>query len=76
MVKRNIIGKKIKIIRKQKGITQEQLTARLNIEGIEIDRPMVSKIERQTREILDYEVKGIAEALGVSIESLFNESNK
>jgi transcriptional regulator with XRE-family HTH domain len=70
---RNIIGKKINLIRKQKEITQEQLAARLNVQGIEIDRPMISKIEIQTREILDYEIKGIATALGVTIEDLFKE---
>lgn len=73
MSTRNIIGKKISFIRKLKGITQEQLAARLNIQGIDVDRPMISKIENQTREILDYEVKGIAIALGVSIEYLFDE---
>jgi DNA-binding XRE family transcriptional regulator len=70
---RNIIGKNINLIRKRKEITQEQLTARLNVQGIEIDRPMISKIERQTREILDYEIKAIAIALGVTIEDLFKE---
>ena len=70
---RNIIGKRINLIRKQKKVTQEQLTARLNVQGIEIDRPMISKIEKQTREILDYEIKAIAIALGVTIEDLFEE---
>lgn len=70
---RNIIGKNINLLRKRKEITQEQLSARLNVQGIEIDRPMISKIEKQTREILDYEIKGIAIALGVTIEDLFKE---
>lgn len=71
---RNIIGKKINAIRKLKGITQEQLTARLNVQGIDIDRTMISKIETQTREISDFEIKAIANALGVTIEELFDES--
>lgn len=70
---RNITGKKISSIRKLKELTQEQLAARLNVQGIDIDRPMISKIENQTRELLDYEIKGIAIALGVSIEELFNK---
>lgn len=72
---RNIIGKKIKMIRKMKNLTQEELTARLNIQGINIDRPMISKIENSTREIVDYEIEGIAKALGVSIEELFEEAD-
>ena len=70
---RNIIGKKIKYYRTKKGVTQEDLAARLNVQGIEIDRPMISKIENHTREILDFEIKGISIALGVTIEELFNE---
>ncbi len=68
---RNITGKKISQIRKKKGVTQEDLAARLNVQGIDIDRPMISKIENQTREILDFEIQGVAKALGVSIEELF-----
>ncbi|KZL89410.1 helix-turn-helix domain-containing protein [Clostridium magnum] len=74
MDNRNIIGKKINLIRKLKGITQEQLTARLNVQGIDIDRTMISKIETQSREISDFEIKAIANALGVTIEELFHES--
>lgn len=70
---RNITGKKISQIRKKKGVTQEDLAARLNVQGIDIDRPMISKIENQTREILDFEIQGVAKALGVSIEELFGE---
>ena len=70
---RNITGKKISQIRKKKGVTQEDLAARLNVQGIDIDRPMISKIENQTREILDFEIQGVAKALGVSIEELFEE---
>ncbi|MBX4270330.1 helix-turn-helix domain-containing protein [Clostridium estertheticum] len=71
MNKRNIIGNKIKEFRVNADITQEELTARLNILGLDIDRPMISKIENCSREIVDYEIKTIAEALKVSIEDLF-----
>lgn len=74
MLERNIIGKRVKQIRQQKGITQEQLSARLNIQGIEIDQTMVSKLEDQIRGIPDYEIKAISIALSVSIEELFKES--
>ncbi|WHH58838.1 helix-turn-helix transcriptional regulator [Petroclostridium sp. X23] len=70
---RNIIGKKIKYLRKRKNVTQEELAARMNVQGINIDRPMISKIENQTREILDYEIKAISIALSTTIEELFKE---
>ncbi|MCB2297938.1 helix-turn-helix domain-containing protein [Clostridium tagluense] len=71
MNKRNILGNRIREIRNNAGITQEDLTARLNVLGIDIDRPMVSKIENHSREVVDYEIKAIANALNVSIEDLF-----
>lgn len=74
MLERNVTGKQIKQIRKSKKITQEQLVARLNVQGLEIDQTMISKIEEQIRKVSDYEVKAIAVALGVCIEDLFKES--
>lgn len=56
-----------------KGITQEQLIAKLNFQGIHIDRPMISKIENQSREILDFEIKAIAKVLKVSVDDLFKD---
>ena len=71
MNNRNIIGSNVKGFRITAGITQDDLTARLNVLGIDIDRPMISKIENFSREIVDYEIKAIANALNVSIEDLF-----
>lgn len=71
--KRNIIGKNIRNIRIKKNITQDQLAARLNVQGINMDRTIISRIENQTREIVDFEIKGISIALSISIEELFIE---
>lgn len=73
MNNRNIIGKKIKELRVKANVTQEDLAARLNVLGINIDRPMISKIENNSREILDFEIKAIAIALRVSINDLFEK---
>lgn len=74
MLKRNIIGENIKTIRIQKGLTQEQLTAKLQVKGLKLDRPMLSKIESRTREILDYEIKTFADALDISVNELFDKN--
>jgi len=73
MENRNIIGEKIRQIREKNQITQDQLAARINIQGAEVDRPMISRIESQTRYVLDYELKAISVALGVDIATLFEE---
>lgn len=71
MLERNIIGKRIKQIRQILGVTQEQLAARLNIQGIDLDQTMISKIEEQVRGVSDFEIKAFSKALGVNIEDLF-----
>jgi len=72
MLERNITGKNIKKYRISKEISQEQLAAKLNILGIDIDQTILSRIENQAREVLDFEIKGIAISLGVKINDLFD----
>lgn len=72
MKKRNIIGDNVRSLRKKQNLTQEELTAKLQIEGLDIDRPMLTRIELNQREVYDYEVLGISRALNISIEKLFN----
>lgn len=72
MSDRNIIGRKIKYLRKMKHLTQEELAAKLNLMGLNIDRSMISRIESQSREITDVEIVAIAKALKVSIDELFS----
>ena len=73
MERKNIIGKTIKLIRKDKMVTQKDLVAKINLRGIKIDEPMLSRIESETRPILDYEILAIANALNVPIEKLFKK---
>ena len=72
MLVKNITGKKIRAVRRKKKITQIQLAARLNTLGIDFDQTAISKIENQTKVLLDFEAKAIAQALGIPIEKLFN----
>lgn len=74
ILERNITGKNIKVFRQYKNISQEQLAAKLNLLGLSLDQTIISRIENQTREILDYEVKTFADALGVNIEELYKEN--
>ena len=70
---RNKIGKNVKKYRKIKMLSQSQLSNRLELLGLNIDRPMISKIENMQREVTDFEVLAFAKALGVSILNLFDE---
>lgn len=70
---RNILGPSIKVYRLRLGISQDFWAARLATNGIKIDRTMISKIENQTRELYDYEILGICNALSISVTDLFKE---
>ena len=70
---KNVVGKRIKEIREKSGITQEQLAIRLEVTGWQVDRFLISKIERGERQVLDTEVQSIAKVLKVPVSSLFGE---
>ncbi|GKU27551.1 hypothetical protein CFOLD11_43780 [Clostridium folliculivorans] len=71
MERKNIIGSNVKLFRKRKNCTQKDLVAKINLQGIKIDEPMLSRIESETRPVFDYEVFAIANALSISIDDLF-----
>lgn len=60
------VGLKIKELRKQKGLTQEQLS-----ELTEIDRTYISDVERGIRNIAIVNLEKIANALKTDICNLF-----
>jgi transcriptional regulator with XRE-family HTH domain len=70
----NVVGKYIKKIREEQGLTQEQLAIRIEMAGWQVDRFIVSKIERGDRQVSDLEAGVIAQALKVSVSSLFGEA--
>lgn len=67
----NVIGKKIKEIRRGQKLSQEYLCARMQTMGYQISRSDISKIENQKKFISDFEVFGFAKALRVSIDKLY-----
>jgi len=71
---KNVVGKQLKEIREKLGISQEQLAIRLQMAGWQVDRFLISKIERGERQVLDKEVQLIAKALKVPVSSLFEEN--
>ena len=64
--KKNICGKRVKAARQRLRLSQENLAARLQIEGISIERDSVSRIEIGTRFVADYELLILSKVLEVS----------
>lgn len=64
--KKNISGDRIREARLKKRLTQADLAARIQVEGVIMERDSISRIEKGTRFIPDYEIPVFARALGVS----------
>lgn len=75
--KKNLVGTRVRQARKDAKplITQTDLVARLQVLGMRIDQPGVSKIESGRRPVLDTEVVALAKALKVSVGWLLEASN-
>ena len=67
---KNVCGTRIKEARKKLKLSQEELAARLQVEGVNIERDSVSRIEIGTRFVADYELLVLCKILNVSPEYL------
>lgn len=65
------MGGRIRELREKTGMTQEQLSARLQVNGCDITRSALAKIEVGQRHIYPDEIKLIKEILEVSFEEIF-----
>lgn len=66
----NISGERVREARQKKRLSQSELAARMQVEGVLVERDSISRIEIGTRFIPDYELPVLARALGVSVEWL------
>ena len=74
-LERNIVGHRIRLARLKFAppVSQDDLAGRLAAQGILLDRTAISRIESQSRYVMDYEAAAIARALKVSIAWLFGD---
>ena len=74
--KKNICGNRIREARVIQRITQAQLAAKMQTEGILLERDSISRIESGTRFVADYELMGFSKVLRISISSLLMENKE
>lgn len=65
------LGARIRQIREQRNLTQEQLSAKLQLCGCDITRSALAKIEVGRRHVYPDEIKLIKEILRVTFDELF-----
>lgn len=71
--KKNLIGGNLKRIRTELKMSQQQLSNKLELEGVYVCRGSVSRIEDYSRTVTDIELFSIAKVLGVELTELFDK---
>ena len=67
---KNISGDRIHQARTGKRISQADLSARMQVKGVLIEREAISKIETGDRFVTDYELMVFSDVLGVTMDWL------
>ncbi len=65
------MGRHLAKLRQDKGLTQEQLAARLQVQGCDLTRSALAKIEVGQRHLYPDEIKALSAVLGISYEQIF-----
>ena len=68
--KYNISGERVREARIRAGMTQDTLSAKLQLAGLQLGQMAVSRIETGKRVVPDFELPIIASVLGVSTDWL------
>lgn len=66
----NLIARRLRQLRKERGLSQEELAAQLQLLGVDISQPLISKLEQNQRFVKDYELTCICQVLQVSLQDL------
>jgi len=74
---RNAAGPAVRRLRNERGLTQDELAARLVLSGLEnADRVWIAKVESRIRSVFDFELVVIAAVLGVTADELLPKAKE
>lgn len=69
---KNLIGHNVRRFRIQQHMSQQTLSAKLELMAIYICRGSISRIEDRTRTVTDIELYGLAQVFNVPLDALFH----
>ena len=67
---KNVIHARLRYYRNLRGLTQEQVVAKMQVMNVNMDQQMLSKIENNRRIVTDYELACLCQVLQVSERDL------
>ena len=73
---RNLIGARVTIARKERGMKQVELLAKLQLAGVDLSIPALSLLEGQKRPVSDNELCALADILQVSVDWLLGRTDE
>lgn len=62
---KNLINKRLKKLREEKGMSQRGLAQNLQLRGYDMDKNVITRIETNKRYVTDVELKAFVEVFGV-----------
>ena len=72
---KNMVGDNVRKFRIEKGMSQQALSAKLELLAIYVCRGSISRIEDYSRTVTDIELYAIAQVLNVNISSLIENKD-
>lgn len=69
----NLIGTNIRRLRKEKGMSQHELSVKLELLGVYVCRGSISRIEDESRSVTDIELLAFSKVFDVSPNELFKD---
>ncbi len=67
---KNVIYRRLYLARKNQGLSQSQLAAQMQVMNVNMDQQMISRIEKNQRQVTDYEFACFCSCLSVQPEEL------
>lgn len=72
----NIVGNNLKKYRELKGLSQRDICKKLELLGLQIYNSDIHYMEHGEKPIKDYEAKALSIVLGISLEQIYENTDK
>jgi len=73
---KNIISVRVKERRIELDLSQEQLAARMQTMNVNVDQQMISKIEKNNRQVTDFELACLCKCLEITPNEMLDDFDK
>lgn len=74
--RRNLSGERVRLARVGGRYSQQELAAKVQVLGVVLEQDAISRIENGARMVQDFELKAIADALGVTADWLLGRETE